>query len=1080
VLRVQLFGGVDVRLDGTPLEAPARRRAWSLLAWLALHPGLHHRGELAARFWPDVLDTSARASLRSALWALRRALGPSGDAYLVTTGDRVGLDPGRPLWVDALTFDRLVSEGRLEEAVALCGGPLLAGIDEDWALRASDAHRERLLDVLETLAAALEGRGAIADAVRMTRRQTALDPFGEESHRRLMRRLALAGDRPAALEVYARLVERLRRELRLAPSAQTRALAAELRGSDGAAAARDGPAAPVAPRSRPAAAASPARRPQLVGRERDLARLLEAWRVARSGAGVAVAVSGEAGIGKTRLAAELVDRARDDGARAASCAALDLGGTAPFGLWAELVRELARDLDPPAGAGWPAEVARLVPDLEGRGGWGSASRAVAGPELERARLFEAVVAFAEWAASHRPLTLLMEDVHAADGASLELAGYVARRISRMPLLLVLTMRDVPARAEVDALLSALRARGVLADELTLGQLPPAAIGRLARGVASLDAEDVVRIIDASEGNPLLAVESARAIARGEQALSAGLRGTVRASARGLDADARALAELVAVAGRRLAHRELEALPVERPAEAATGAVLSGLLVADEEGRLDYRHALLREAVYDDLPGPRRAQLHAAFAEVLLGPGAAGRPAEIARHLRLAHRDDLALEQLARAAAEAQAVGALTEAVAFLDEAVLLAPEDGHLLLSLAEVHAWRGRRAEAGATLERAIACIARGEPEGLLEARLRAGRWLRGALCDPRASLENYRGALALLDGAVAAPPSRRAEALVGAAWCEAVAGDLASADALLEEVGEVIAGGRVDEAVIHETLTARASALLRRARFVEACEPLIAGGEAALRSGRHDRVYDCWINAATAMTCAGRFERALAILDRLVAAMRAAALATLEVEALAGRAHVLARLGRHEEAARAASAERDLAHRLGDPALCARADHDAGVVALASGDLAAAERLLASALAGGAAVSRPLARVARAEALVGLGRLDAAEAELDETALEPVRPSDFPDTLVARLTRVEGLLAAARGQRALAVRRLGEAAALWRRRGAGAGAGDEYVANLVDLGRPPVVGLVEPAVELRRLAADLTSLDAETAPTA
>jgi DNA-binding SARP family transcriptional activator len=223
VLRVQLFGGVDVRLDGTPLEAPARRRAWSLLAWLALHPGLHHRGELAARFWPDVLDTSARASLRSALWALRRALSPSGDAYLVTTGDRVGLDPGRPLWVDALTFDRLVSEGRLEEAVALCGGPLLAGIDEDWALRASDAHRERLLDVLETLAAALEGRGAIADAVRMTRRQTALDPFGEESHRRLMRRLALAGDRPAALEVYARLVERLRRELRLAPSAQTRA-----------------------------------------------------------------------------------------------------------------------------------------------------------------------------------------------------------------------------------------------------------------------------------------------------------------------------------------------------------------------------------------------------------------------------------------------------------------------------------------------------------------------------------------------------------------------------------------------------------------------------------------------------------------------------------------------------------------------------------------------------------------------------------------------------------------------------------------------------------------------------------------
>ena len=233
-----------------------------------------------------------------------------------------------------------------------------------------------------------------------------------------------------------------------------------------------------------------------------------------------------------------------------------------------------------------------------------------------------------------------------------------------------------------------------------------------------------------------------------------------------------------MAGRRVGHRELEALPLERPAEAATGAVLSGLLVADEEGRLDYRHALLREAVYEDMPAPRRAQLHAAVAQVLDRrdePGA-GRAAEIARHLRLAHRDDLAVEQLARAAAEAQAVGALAEAVAFLDEAVRLAPADGRLLLALAEAHAWRGRRAEAGAALEEAIEHIGPRDVDALVQAHLRAGRWFRGALCDPRASLENYREALALLgDAAAAASPSGRAEALVGAAWCEAVAGDLA-----------------------------------------------------------------------------------------------------------------------------------------------------------------------------------------------------------------------------------------------------------------------------------------------------------------
>ena len=81
--------------------------------------------------------------------------------------------------------------------------------------------------------------------------------------------------------------------------------------------------------------------------------------------------------------------------------------------------------------------------------------------------------------------------------------------------MVLTMRELPARAEMDTLLAALRARGALADEIALRPLPPQAIGRLVRGVASLDADDVLRIIDAAEGKPLLAAESARALARGE-------------------------------------------------------------------------------------------------------------------------------------------------------------------------------------------------------------------------------------------------------------------------------------------------------------------------------------------------------------------------------------------------------------------------------------------------------------------------------------------------------------------------------------------------------------------------------------
>jgi len=75
VLTIRLLGAMEVDADGVAVTAECGPRTWGLLAWFAVHPGLHPRGEVAARFWPDVLDSSARGSLRSAVWALRRALG---------------------------------------------------------------------------------------------------------------------------------------------------------------------------------------------------------------------------------------------------------------------------------------------------------------------------------------------------------------------------------------------------------------------------------------------------------------------------------------------------------------------------------------------------------------------------------------------------------------------------------------------------------------------------------------------------------------------------------------------------------------------------------------------------------------------------------------------------------------------------------------------------------------------------------------------------------------------------------------------------------------------------------------------
>src|ERR671932_980507 len=134
MLRVRLAGGLRLELDGAELPPPRSRRARALLAWLALRPGMHARGALAGRFWPDVLEQSARASLRAALTELRGALGDAA-SVLVASREAVGLD-GPQLWVDVRAWPSLIAEGRLEEALDACAGELLTGMDEDWVYAA--------------------------------------------------------------------------------------------------------------------------------------------------------------------------------------------------------------------------------------------------------------------------------------------------------------------------------------------------------------------------------------------------------------------------------------------------------------------------------------------------------------------------------------------------------------------------------------------------------------------------------------------------------------------------------------------------------------------------------------------------------------------------------------------------------------------------------------------------------------------------------------------------------------------------------------------------------------------------------
>ncbi|HSJ73864.1 MAG TPA: BTAD domain-containing putative transcriptional regulator, partial [Miltoncostaeaceae bacterium] len=247
MLEIRVLGGLEARARGAPVELPPSARVRALLAWLAVHPGPHPRGSLAGRLRPDALDESARTSLRQAAWALRGALGSGADAWLVSERDFLGLSPDPALVrVDLAEFRRLAAGGRPEEALALAGGDLLAGLDEEWAERLREEHRAEVVALLGELAARAEAAGDAAGSIEWSRRRVAADPLGERAARDLIARLARAGDRAGAVGAFEALRDRLRRELGIVPSAETRELVEEVRRGRPA-----GGRAPEAPSTQP-------------------------------------------------------------------------------------------------------------------------------------------------------------------------------------------------------------------------------------------------------------------------------------------------------------------------------------------------------------------------------------------------------------------------------------------------------------------------------------------------------------------------------------------------------------------------------------------------------------------------------------------------------------------------------------------------------------------------------------------------------------------------------------------------------------------------------------------------------------
>ncbi len=203
----------------------------------------------------------------------------------------------------------------------------------------------------------------------------------------------------------------------------------------------------------------------------------------------------------------------------------------------------------PDTAGWPTELNRLSPELGARLGRPGPAAAATAPELERLRVFESVLRLVEWSCTDRPVLIAVDDAHRADRASLRLTAHVGRRLVRLPLLLVLTRRDRPSRPELDAVLADLVSRSVPVTEIPLSPIGSAEVAALASSIVPMDDALLHRVVAAAEGNPLLAVESARVLAAGGSGPPPNLRTAVRATAGSLPAAARTLVGLVAVAGR---------------------------------------------------------------------------------------------------------------------------------------------------------------------------------------------------------------------------------------------------------------------------------------------------------------------------------------------------------------------------------------------------------------------------------------------------------------------------------------------------------------------------------------------------
>jgi DNA-binding SARP family transcriptional activator len=677
-LRIRLLGELELRLEEAPLPPLESARAESLLAYLLLHrDAAQPRQRLAFLLWPDSTEPQARTNLRHVLHKLRRAL-PDADRFVDVGSRTLRWRTDAPVELDVATFEEALARAArddgdvalaaLQEAVAAYAGDLLEGSYDDWVLEQRERLRQRYLEALERLTRLHEQRGEAAQAVPYAERLLRHDPLREETYRLLMRLHDVCGNRARALRVYHACTATLERELGVEPSAATRQVYEGL--------------LPAADEG--AAGEEQARRAGshgLVGRTTERTRLTELWREAERGHARLVLVTGEAGVGKTRLLEELREWCEHRGAVTAEARSYAAEGALAYGpvvAWLRSEQLAARRgrLD----RGRLGELSRLLPEL------GEASAARRPEPLsdseQRQHLFDAVAAAI--LATGGPLLLVAEDLHWCDRETLQFLHYLLRSEPDAPLLVAASARreETDQQHPLTELVTGLQAIERLV-EIELGRLSRQETGTLAEraGGRPLGESQADRLFAETEGNPLFVVEALRAGWTGEgsggESISPKVQAVLESRLAQLSSPSRDLVGVAAAIGREFTS-ELVGAAGQADEDTLVRALdeLWRRRIVREQGAdsYDFSHDKIREVAYQSLSPARRRSHHLAVAhalEHLHGADPAAVSAQLASQYDRAAAVREAIPWYAAAASEAERMSASRETIRLLERALAL-------------------------------------------------------------------------------------------------------------------------------------------------------------------------------------------------------------------------------------------------------------------------------------------------------------------------------------------------------------------------------------------------------------------------